>query len=82
MLFENLYIFLFVTKEKRLIKDVPYEKSYSSFNELEAMLQTEAFLRKQDGKPLLPADTIKLLGKTLYNDFSKAVENKAHNAFI
>lgn len=71
----------FINKEKRLIKDVPYEKSYSSFNELEAMLQTEAFLSKQDGKPLLPADTIKLLGKTLYNDFSKAVENKAHNAF-
>ena len=71
----------FINKEKRLIKDVPYEKSYSSFNELEAMLQTEAFLSKQDGKPLLPADTIKLLGKALYNDFSKAVENKAHNAF-
>jgi len=71
----------FIQKERSLIKDVPYQKSYTSFNELEAMLQTEAFLSRQDGQPLLSADTVKLLGRALYNDFSKAVENKAHNAF-
>ena len=71
----------FIKKEKSLIKDVTYQKSYSSFNELEAKLQTEAFLTQKDGSPLISADTVRLLGRALYNDFSKSVEIKAKNAF-